>query len=160
MRRGTYEQLFPEQLASQGMTLPHEITLRKTDDGIRAFFNPVKEVQLLREKRLARSRHISEEHANRLLQDCDNELTEVLIEFEEEDFHELVINGIDVSFEGRKARIFSDRTCTEIYIDDGLKYEVRSRDIEYFRMSNSYVILGRRERLESLEIHRLKSIWK
>ncbi|MEX0324243.1 MAG: glycoside hydrolase family 32 protein [Puniceicoccaceae bacterium] len=160
MRRASYEKQFPEQIVSQGMTLPHEITLRKTDDGIRACFNPVKEVQLLREKRLSKSINVSEDLSNEMLQDCSNALTEVLIKFEEDKFHELVINGIDVSFEGRMVRIFSDRTVAEIYIDDGLKYEVRSRDAENFFYRDSYVELGRRERLESLEIHQLKSIWE
>jgi hypothetical protein len=94
------------------------------------------------------------------LKNCDNELTEMLIQFEEDDYHELVINGMDASFVGRKARIFTDRTIMEIYINDGLEYEVRSRDIEAFFASDSYVYLHRKERLESLEIHRLKSIWK
>ena len=160
MRRNSFEALFPKQVASQGMTLPHEITLRKTIDGIRAFFNPAKEVELLREKRVGKSGFLSEEHANRMLGNCDNALTEVLIEFEEEDFHELVINGIDVSFDGKKARIFSDRTVTEIFVDDGLYYEVRARELDNFFSTDSYVYLDRKERLESLEIYQLKSIWE
>ncbi len=160
MRRDSLETIFPEQVASQGLTLPHEITLRQTSDGIRAFFNPVKEVRLLREKQLANGTYISQDHSNDLLENCDNELTEVLIHFEEDDYHELVINGMDASFFGKKARIFTDRTIMEIYIDDGLEYEVRSRDIEVFFSSGSYVVLNRKERLESLEIHQLKSIWK
>ncbi len=160
MRRDSHEGIFPMQSASQGMTLPHEITLRETKEGIRAFFNPVSEVEILRTERLGQSRNVSDEYANSLLRKCNDALTEVIIEFEDNDYHELVINGADASFTGKKARIFTDRTVTELYIDDGLEYEVRSREVEAFFSSESYVTLDRRERLESLEVYRLKSIWE
>ena len=145
VRTASYVGRFPDQLVNQSFTLPHELTLRNTPDGLRVAFNPVKEVEILRGKEF------------QSLEECEGELTEVLIEFEDDGLHELVINGIDASFEGRSARIFTDRTFNEVYADGGLYYEVRKREPKDFESTETVVKNGK---IKSLKIYRLKSIWK
>lgn len=135
---------FPARLVSQGFTLPHEMTLVETPAGPRMAFNPVKELEALRVEELAG------------LDACQNETTEVVIEFEEGGRHELVINGIDASFEGQRARIFTDRTVNEVYADRGLYYEVRERRKNAFGSTETAVKNGT---IKSLKVYRLKSIW-
>ena len=144
VRTALYVDRFPDQIVNQSFTLPHEMTLVKTPDGLRVAFNPVKEVEKLRGKKL------------KSLDDCKGELTEVLIEFEEAGQHVLVINGIDASFEGKSARIFTDRTFNEVYADGGLYYEVRTRSPQDFDSMETAVKKGK---VKSLKIYRLKSIW-
>ena len=145
VRTANYLDKFPGQRVNQAFSLPHEMTLVKTPEGLRVAFNPVKEVEKLRGEELA------------TLDDCKGELTEVVIEFEEGGLHELMINGIDASFEGKLARIFTDRTFNEIYADGGLYYEVRTRAKPKFGSTETGVKNGK---IKSLKVYRLKSIWK
>ena len=111
---------YPSQIVSQSMSLPHEFTLRDTDRGLRLLYQPVAELENLR--------------AEVLTEDVDGlsaaegQLAEVLIEFEDAGTHQLTINGIDASFDGRSARIFSDRNTNEVYIDGGIEYRTYRRE--------------------------------
>ncbi|VGO16883.1 Levanase [Pontiella desulfatans] len=145
VRTDAYPKQFPAQIVNQSFTLPHELTLVKAADGLRMAFNPVKEVEKLRGEML------------QTLEACEGELTEVLIEFEEDGFHEIMINGIEASFEGRSARIFTDRTFNEVYADGGLYYEVRRRDPINFESTETAVKTGK---IKSFKAYRLQSIWK
>ena len=109
---------FPGQIVSQSFTLPQELTLRETEAGLRMFINPVRETERLRASRPA---------ATDGLMSCEGVLSEVLIEFEDVGRHELIINGIDAAFTGRSARIFTDRTFNEVYVDGGLGYFANAR---------------------------------
>ena len=135
---------FPNQMTSQAMSLPHELKLLRTAEGLRMAFVPVEEVKMLRAEKLGG------------LDGCKGELTEVLIEFEDDGPHEIMINGIDASFEGRSARIFNDRTFVEIYANGGLDYTVRARQPEAWGSEETAVKSGK---VKSLEVYRLKSIW-
>ena len=160
VRTDSFEKRFPNQVVNQSFTLPHEMTLRETGGELRIHFGPVKESERLRGKQLANGKKLTWTKAYTLLQNCENELTEVLIEFENAGEHTVLINGIDASFEGRSARIFTDRTFSEIYANDGLFYEVRKRSPEGFKLNRTQIGIGPNERLKSLKVYRLKSIWK
>ncbi|VGO22672.1 glycoside hydrolase family 32 protein [Pontiella sulfatireligans] len=140
-----YAGKFPGQLVGETLTLPHELQLRRTDEGLRMACVPVEEVKKLRAKEF------------QCLEECKGELTEVLIEFEEGGLHEMMINGIDASFEGKSARIFTDRTIAEVYANDGLFYQVRERSADSFDSTETVVKNGT---IKSLKIYQLKSIWK
>ncbi len=118
VRTTQFDTRFPDQMVSQSFTLPQELTLRETEAGLRMFINPVRETERLRA-------HLPV--VNNGLKSCEGNLSEVLIEFEELDRHELIINGIDASFTGRSARIFTDRTFNEVYVDGGLGYFANAR---------------------------------
>ena len=140
-----YTAKYPRQLTSQALSLPHELQLRETSDGLRLASVPIKELEALRVENLE------------TLEDCQGELTEVLIEFEESGKHELTINGIDASFVGKSARIFTDRTFNEVYADDGLYYKALHRKPEHINSTETEVKSGQ---IKSLKIYRLKSIWE
>ena len=155
-----YIKQFPDQIVNMAFTLPHELTLRQTADGLRVFFWPVKETENLRGQVLAEGMDLTREKANELLQKCQGELSEVLIEFAEAGRKPLVINGIDASFDGRSARIFTDRTFNEIYADDGISYEIRKRLPNQFDSTETRLTTGEDVAVRSLKIFRLNPIWQ
>ena len=154
----SYEPKFPGQIVNAGFSLPHELTLRETGEGLRVFYTPVKELEQLRGEVLAEGSNLTASQANEMLQKCRGELTEVLIEFPKAGEKKLTINGIDAGFKGRAARIFTDRTLNEVYADDGISYTVRTRhDLD---STETKLGVPDNESVRSLKIHRLKSIWQ
>lgn len=140
----------PDQIVSQSFSLPQELTLRNTGEGLRVFMQPVKEVESLRGELLTDS--VDELNA------CEGELSEVLIEFETSAEHELLINGINATFSGKRARIFVDRTLCEIYIDGGAEYKAAARTPDRFGSTETAVLSG--GKVQSLTAYRVESIWK
>ena len=140
---------YPDQIVSQGFTLPQEMTLHETSEGLRVLLQPVKEAEKLRGELLTGKVDG--------LKACEGELTEVLIEFTESGKHELIINGIDASFTGRSAHIFTDRTFNEVYSDGGLGYSANARSSANVDSTETAVKSGT---VKSLQAYRLKSIWK
>lgn len=140
-----YTKKYPKQMTSQALSLPHELQLRQTSEGLRLASVPIKELEGLRVEEL------------KSLEDCRGELTEVLIEFEEHGRHEITINGIDASFEGKSARIFTDRTFNEVFSGDGLFYKARHRKPDRINSNETKIKSGQ---VKSLKIYRLKSIWE
>jgi len=87
---------------------------------------------------------------------CAGRSTEVLVEFDDVGRHELIINGIDASFTGRSARIFTDRTFNEVYIDGGLEYfsnALKPADVD---STESSISSGK---VKSLQVFEIKSIY-
>lgn len=155
----TFPQQFPDQIVNMSFTLPHEMTLRETPDGLRVFFSPVKETESLRGDLLAEGKDLTPAKANELLQKCQNELTEVIIELADAGPKQLVINGLDAAFNGRNARIFTDRTFNEVYANDGSFYEVRRRPTNAFDAHQTKLTASDGTVIPSLKIYRLNAIW-
>jgi len=155
----TYLQKFPDQIVNMAFTLPHELTLRETATGLRIFYSPIKELEQLRGATLAEGKDLTPAQASELLQKCKGELSEVLIEFADAGPKQLVINGINASFNVRAARIFTDRTLNEVYADDGSSYEIRKRPSQNFDSTETRLTAGEDTIIRSLKIFRLKSIW-
>lgn len=141
---------FPGQIVSQSFSLPQEFTLRETPEGLRVFMEPVEEVEGLRDGLLTDSADG--------LHSCAGGLCEVLVEFENAGRHELMLDGIETAFIGKRARIFVDRTFCEIYIDGGAEYQAVSRAPQSFGKTESRVISG--SPVAALKVYRMKSIWK
>ncbi len=158
VRTDTYLQRFPDQIVNHAFTLPHELKLRDTADGLRVSFSPVVEMDKLRGEILSEDNDLTPARANELIQRCRGELTETLIEFSDAKPRHLVINGIDASFDGRDARIFTDRTFNEVYGDDGLSYELRKRSAKDFDSTETRLTVETGT-VRSLKIFRLKPIW-
>ena len=138
---------FPAQIVSQSFTLPQELTLKKTAAGLRMLINPVREAERLRSTTAI---------ATDDLASCAGRSTEVLVAFEDMDRHELIINGIDASFTGRSARIFTDRTFNEVYIDGGREYFSNARkpaDVDSTESSISS------DKVKSLQVFEIKSFY-
>jgi hypothetical protein len=83
----------------------------------------------------------------------------VLTEFSETGAKQLTINGIDASFDGHTARIFTDRTFNEVYADGGISYELRKRPFKAFGSTETKLAATEGTRIRSPRIIRLKSIW-
>jgi len=154
-----YLKEFPNQMVNQAFTLPHELTLRETKDGLRMFFWPVKEAEGLREQLLVDEKNLSLAKANQLLRKYQTELTEVWIEFADSGSHPLIIRGMDASFNGTTARIYSDRTFNEVYAQDGLSYEIRKMPAKALTSPKSQLTAPENTLIPSLKIYRLQSIW-
>jgi hypothetical protein len=159
VRTNDYVQQFPGQIVNQAFTLPHEVTLRETKDGLRVFFTPAKELEALRGEELAEGVNLTPAQANELLRNSAGELSETCIEFAESAPRQLLINGMDAGFTGRSARIFTDRTFNEIYADDGISYELRNAPPERFPSRETKLTATDGTVVSSLKIYRMKSIW-
>ena len=159
VRTDSYEKQFPDQIVNQAFTLPHELTLRENGEGMRVFFSPVKETEKLRGGVIAEGKDLTLAQFNVLLQKCQGELSEVEIEFADSGPRELRINGLDASFNGRVARVFTDRTFNEVYADGGLSYEVRKRAAGEFASTETRLKADGDVRVRALKIFLLKSIW-
>ena len=146
IRTSPFGARFQDQIVSQSFTLPQELTLRETEAGLRMLMNPVRETESLRT-----SRRIGSED----LKSCMGRSTEVIVEFEDVGRHELMINGIDASFTGRSARIFTDRTFNEVYVDGGLGYFANARQPANGDSTESVIRTGK---LKSLQVLGLDSI--
>lgn len=159
VRTNVYVQQFPGQIVNQAFTLPHDVTLRETKDGLRVFFTPAKELEALRGEVLAEGVNLTPAQANELLQNSAGELSETCIEFADSAPRQLLINGMDAGFTGRSARIFTDRTFNEIYADDGISYELRNAPPERFPSRETKLTATDGTVISSLKIYRMKSIW-
>jgi fructan beta-fructosidase len=159
VRTDVYLKEFPDQITNQAFTLPHELTLRETQDGLRMFFWPVKETEGLREQLLVDEKNLSLAKANQLLRKYQTELTEVWIEFADSGSHPLLLCGMDASFSGTAARIYSDRTFNEVYAQDGLSYEIRKMPAKALTSPKSQLTAPANTLIPSLKIYRLQSIW-
>ena len=154
-----YVQKYPDQITNQAFTLPHEMTLRETMDGLRIFFSPVKELEALRGEVLAEGKNLTPEQAHELLQKSAGQLSEVCIHFSDSAPRQLLINGMDAGFTGRSARIYTDRTFNEIYADDGISYEIRNAPPETFPSMETKLTATDGTVVSSLKIYRIASIW-
>lgn len=159
VRTDKYLQQFPDQIVNQAFTLPHELTLRETNDGLRVCFVPMKETEKLRVEVLAEGQDLNIEEANAFLRRAEGELSEVLIQFAGDGPKSLTVNGLDASFDGRTATIFTDRTFNEVYANHGIYYEVRKRDPRRFGSTETGIAISPGLSIQSLKIFRLKSIW-
>jgi fructan beta-fructosidase len=159
VRTNMYVEKFPDQIVNQAFTLPHEMTLRETKEGLRVFFSPVKELEALRGDVLAEGKNLTPTQANELLQKGAGELSEIHIEFSDSAPRQLLLNGMNASFTGRSARIYTDRTFNEIYADEGISFEIRNAPPETFPSNETKLTANDGTVISSLKIYRLKSIW-
>jgi sucrose-6-phosphate hydrolase SacC (GH32 family) len=158
IRTERYLERFPEQRTSQAMSLPQELTLHDTAAGLRVFRTPADETVALRKRVLGRGTGLSPAMATELLQTARHSLTEIVIQFEEAGSHPLRINGMDASFEGASARIFTDRTFNECFIDHGQSYKVNLLSAEQFEKRETSVE-QEAGLIAELIIYELRSIW-
>ena len=163
------------QSFNQTFSLPMELTLKKTEAGVRLFANPVKELQTLRGSPIS-----LDVAALQLGQDVRfeaQELLELEISFEIEPGGKLGLTLGDIRWDyvadrddagvpldlkqaGRRTlRILVDRSLYEIYVNEGQAYHYKHRGnnagklLDTLRLSSSGVTL-----LDA-SIYQLRSIW-
>jgi fructan beta-fructosidase len=162
---------------NQTFTLPLNLTLKKTPDGIRMFANPIKEIDTLHEgapQTLAAKAAAAEAPVTL---DVDGELVDILVTLKQGDAKEVSLNfgrnavtydfstgmldKIPVSLiDGRlKLRILVDRPLFEVVVNDGKCYRTAPRQPAPLG-TISVKTQGGSVTVESLEVFKMKSIWK
>jgi len=171
--------VYPNMPFSQGMTVPLELSLRTTPDGLRLFFYPVKELESLRqEAHLARGLTI--ERADAMLKDIDAELLDLAIAFEPRGGElRLDVRGVPILYHGPEQtlsfrnktarlgpiggkihlRVLIDRSVIEVFGNKGRAAlsaggELFSEEQPDIRLS------GDRAGAIDLEVYELQSIWR
>jgi fructan beta-fructosidase len=132
MRGGKY----PGMPFNQQMTLPRELKLRQTPNGIRLWMQPVKEMESLRAKKLVDARRV-------ILQDpiaTGTELLEVRLDFRRDRDAKVTFAGQTIAYTAADKKltcgarsatlpgisryvdlaVYFDRTSIELFADDGL----------------------------------------
>lgn len=166
---------------NQSLTIPLELKLTATPDGLRLTRNPVRELAALRAKsHRFRPQTLQPGGANPL-EDVKSELLELQVEFEPAKASELIITvrGATIRYDsvkqeltanghhapaplrGGKQRltIFCDRTALEIFASDGLTYMPLPFMAPSGDLGLSVQSTGGAVNLTNLQVHELRSAW-
>ena len=161
------------------MTLPTELTLRTTKDGVRLFCNPIKGLNSLEQEGI-KAENLTAEQANRLLAPyADNDVIRIrftmklshatsaglsfngqnLVDY---DMNGNRINGVfyspeDMTSMELTADLIVDRTAVDLFIDNGAYAHYMQRE---GKNKDGYLFWGNNIEIKSLQINPMKSIWK
>ncbi len=171
----------PEMPFNQMMNFPVELTLRTTEEGIRLFAEPVREIELLHGKRHAWFDETVRENEN-LLKGISGDLFHIRAEFEVGNARDFgfKIRGIPITYDvqgqklackeksaplkpaaGRiRLEVLVDRTSIEIFANSGRIYMpigvIPPDDDKSLRVFTT----GAETRINSLEVWELRSAWR
>jgi len=170
----------PDMPFNQQMDFPVELTLRSTDDGVRLFAKPVREIALLHENERAWKDVDVAPDANPL-GDVHGVLLDIHAEFTPGDAAEvgLDIAGVAITYrtgdhtlackdesaplelvDGKvRLRVLVDRMSIEIFANDGRVYMPMGHVFEEDSKSIAVFAKGAPARLDALTIHELGSAW-
>ncbi|MBC8405948.1 MAG: glycoside hydrolase family 32 protein [Planctomycetes bacterium] len=167
---------FPDMAFNQGFSLPHQLTLRTTADGIRMFAEPVEELNQLRNHSHGAS-HQQLQPGKPYSIAVDGELFDVRAKFRMNDAKKVGLdigdNRISYDAVAQKLgaadlnpvdgvieiRVIMDRPMLEIIGNQGRVYLTQPRNKRGQVKQISAFADGAGAELIQLEIHRLKSIW-
>ena len=163
------------------MTLPTELTLRNTKDGVRLFSNPVKEIDKL-QKKLVSKKNITAAQGNEILHPySDSAALRIKMTLKlshatdaglnlygqnvlRYDLNYNTVNGVFYSPEDMtsmeiSADIIMDKTSFEVFVDDGAysySMERRPRD----NNKEGFRFYGNNIEIKNLEVYSMESIWE
>lgn len=162
------------------MLFPTELSLRTTDEGIRMFAYPVKELENIHSKEHTWS-DLRLRPGQNLLSNIEGELFDIDAEFVVGKSREFgfVINGMQISYNRSsqqlsageaqakvnpkngniRLRILVDRVSIEVFANDGRAYMPVRSEFEGEEKGLEVFTKGGATRIRSLEVHELKSIW-
>lgn len=166
---------------NQMMLFPVNLTLRTTEEGIRMFAEPVKEIEKLHRKKHAWKNKTIEPDQN-LLSDVTGELFHIKADFQVADANEFgfVIRGVPVvynvskqqlSCKGKNAslkpvdgkirlELLVDRTSIEIFANAGQIYMPIGVILPDDNKSLEVFSKGANTQINSLEVYQLRSAWR
>jgi fructan beta-fructosidase len=159
---GVYTNRWPDQRFIQGFLLPVDVTLHETPDGLRLFYYPVKEIDALRTGQIGSLTYPSVQEAEALLKTCAGKLLDVLFNYRLSDGAKLgiTLNGQTVSVnKSGTLRIISDRTITEVFINEGEKAISYRRSEDIFDDTSCRIHLTGTGQIKQLSVYEMKSIW-
>ena len=168
----------PEMPFNQMMLFPVELTLRSTDDGVRMFAEPVREIERLHGRRWTWSDTSLPEGDHPL---AEAELLHVRAALRTEGLEKLgfVVRGTKVTYDAKKEELscldktaplapvdgvirlelLVDRTSIEIFGNDGRLYLPLGVVLPPDDLSLRLVAQGAPAKIETLEVWKLNSIW-
>ncbi len=171
---------FPGMPFNQQMTVPVELSLRTTSEGVRLFAQPVRELESLRQKKHAWSAQAIEP-GERALENVSGELLDMEAEFAPGEATRLglVVRGVPVVYDVKKRELTCHNVTAPLTLDDGklrLRVLVDRGSVEVFanegRVAISAAVIpkadapavkllaeGSAARLNSLMLHELGSAW-
>ena len=166
---------------NQCMLFPVELTLHTTEEGIRMFAEPVREIRSLHEKKHSWQRKTIKPGEN-LLEDIKGELFHIQAEFSPADAEEFgfVIRGLPLTYNAEKNLIACKDKKARLKPDDGkirLELLVDKNSVEIFGNNGSmYMPIGQilpednksielftkggKTQVEGIEVYELNSAWK
>jgi fructan beta-fructosidase len=172
--------IYPGMPFTQGMTVPTEMKLRRTPEGFRMFFNPVRELEKLR-VRTQEGKNLNVTEANTLLAKAQGELLDIDLTVAPGGSGKftLWVRGIAITWDaqagelacrGTKAklapvdgavglRVLVDRCVLEIFVNDGITGMTFGGNI-YSGTGAIKLEAGTDARAQSLRVSELKSIWE
>jgi sucrose-6-phosphate hydrolase SacC (GH32 family) len=166
---------------NQCMLFPVELTLHATEEGIRMFAEPVREIRTLYKKKHAWQGKTIKPGEN-LLQQIKGELFHIQAEFSLADAEEFgfVIRGLPVTYNAREyliackdkkaplkpadgkigLEILVDRNSVEIFGNNGSMYMPIGQVLPEDNKSIELFTKGGKTQVEDLEVYELNSVWK
>jgi len=161
---------------NQHFSFPHRLTLRQTEDGVRMYAKPIKEIENLRAKsNQARAQELAADKPVTMAVGSD--LLDVRLTVELGVAKAIVLNlpGRTIKYDvnGQKLngsplkpadgkisiQVLADRSLTEIVGNDGRVFISGSGPAKQDTTEVSVVAQGGKAKLVKLEAHELKSIW-
>ncbi len=180
IRIGWFQTGTPGGAFNQAMTIPLQLALRTTPDGIRLTWQPANEVELLRGKELAHFEG-SLVPGTDPVAGAQGELIEIRADIERGEASEVgfVIRGVTVSYDATKQEvvvnghhapapmidghqrlvIYADRTNLEVFASDGLTYVPLPVNFDIQNTRVSGFAKGGTAKINALHAYELKSIW-
>jgi fructan beta-fructosidase len=172
---------FPDMPFNQMMTFPVELALRKTDDGIRLFANPAREIEKLHAKKHAWEDLTLDPRA-RLLADAKGDLWHIRAVFEPRDAARsgFDIRGTTLIYDDKKQQltckdasapvkpidgevsleILVDRTSVEVFANGGRVYMPVGVIHPEDKHQLAFLSEGGSAKVKRLEVYELKSGWE
>ncbi|QSH42182.1 glycoside hydrolase family 32 protein [Lentisphaerota bacterium ZTH] len=163
----------PKATFSQAMSLPLALSLRTTEDGIRMFFNPVKEVKKLEKEVLFRKSNIVLKDGKNLLAKVPGGKVRIKCTFKNIDAKCIyfLVNGLKVNYEfltnelanekmlpvnGKiQLDIIADQGVTEIFANKGRIYKAFPHYIAPDKKSLSLVAEAGNVKIEKIKVIRM-----
>ena len=161
---------------NQHFSFPHRLTLRSTEDGIRMFAKPIKEIKDLRAKSSkAKSQELVADRPVTLPVNSDLLDVRVTVEVGNATAIELNLPGRTIKYDAKTRKlneaplkpvdgritiqVLADRSLTEIIGNDGRVFISGRGPAKLDATEVSVNAIGGNAKLVSLEAHELKSIW-
>jgi len=161
---------------NQHFSFPHQLTLHKTEDGIRMFAKPVREIEDIRVKsNRAEPQDLAADQAVNLPVGSDLLDVRLTVEVGDAESVELQIAGRNIRYDVKgqridktplkpvdgkiKLQVLADRSLTEIAGNDGRVYITDKGPAKQDVTRISVVARGGKAKLVQFEAHELKSIW-
>ena len=162
---------------NQQMNFPVELTLRTTDEGLRMFAEPVREIALLHARKHA-WKDVTLKEGRNLLDGVRAELIHLRMELQPGAASQLVLNlrGFQVAYDAKAQKlngvamkpedgkvyleILVDRLSVEVFGNHGRLYMPLRATLEPDNLALGATVKGAPVKIRWLEVHELRSAWK